>query len=113
MTRTAHNHYSSRYSFLYDKGWHDIAPSWWELSEADVAAQPEKFATAYRESVQDAQKLGSLIGTLQFQCVVLAAILFTVSCIGRSAARRCQRVEEGIAQQSAGGNATEPRASTH
>ena len=87
----AHNHYQSRYFLLYDSRCRDISPSWWELSEADVSAQSEKFAKAYRESVQDAHKLGSLSDSLRFQCVFLAAILFVVSCIGWCAARRQQR----------------------
>jgi len=90
----AHNHYESRYLLLYDSRWRDISPSWWELSEAEVSAQSEKFAKAYRESVQDAHKLGSLSDSLRFQCVFLAAILFVVSCIGWRAARRYQRIEK-------------------
>jgi hypothetical protein len=94
----AHNHYQTRYFLLHDSRWRDISPSWWELSEAEVSAQSEKFAKAYRESVLDAHKLGSLSQSLQFQCVVLAAILFVASCIGWWTARRCQRIEKGIVQ---------------
>jgi hypothetical protein len=86
-----HNHYQSRYFFLSDSRWQDHSPSWWELSEAEVSKQPEKFAIAYRESVQDAYKLGSLSDSLRCQCVFLAAILFIVSCIGWFAARRYLR----------------------
>ena len=87
---SAHNHYATRYFLLYDSGWRDISPSWWELSEADVSAQPEKFAKAYRESVLDAYKMAGLTDRLQSQCLVLAAILFVVSCIGWWTARRQQ-----------------------
>lgn len=87
---SAHNHYATRYFLLYDSGWRDISPSWWELSDVDVSAQPEKFAKAYRESVQDAYKLAGLTGRLHSQCLILAAILFVVSCIGWWTARRLQ-----------------------
>ena len=101
----AHNHYQTRYLLLYNNQWHDISPSWWELSEAEVSVQPEKFAKAYREAVLDAHKLGSLSDSLQFQCVVLAAILFLVSCIGWRAAQRIKLLKRGVVQPSAGGNA--------
>ena len=97
---SAHNHYASRYSLLHDSGWRDISPSWLELSEADVSAQSEKFAKAYRESVLDAHRLGSLTGRLQLQCLILAAILFVVSCTGWLAARRHQCAEKGTVQPS-------------
>ena len=86
----AHNHYATRYFLLYDSGWRDISPSWWELSEADVSSQPEKFGKAYRESVLDAHRLAGLSGRLQSQCLILAAMLFVVSCIGWWTARRQQ-----------------------
>jgi hypothetical protein len=98
----AHNHYQTRYQLLYDNRWREISPSWWELSEAEVSAQPEKFARAYREAVLDAHKLGSLSDSLQFQCIVLAGVLFVVSCFGCWAVRGGKRFEKGVVQPDAG-----------
>ena len=95
----AHNHYLTRYLLLNDDRWRDMSPSWWELSEAEVSAQPEKFAKAYREAVLDAHKLGSLSGRLQFQSLVTAAVLFVVSCFGWWTARRGIRIEKQVVQQ--------------
>lgn len=99
---SAHNHYQTRYLLLNDSRWQNIIPSWWELSEAEVSAQPEKFAKAYRESVVDAYKLGGLSDSLRSQCVVLSAVLFVVSSTGWWTARRCQRLQQRIAQVEGG-----------
>jgi hypothetical protein len=107
---TAHNHYETRYLLLYNNEFRDIPPSWWELSAADVSAQPEKFAKAYEESVRDAYNLARVSDRLQFQCMLLASLLFVVSCLGWWAARRNKRIEQGVVQLSAGGNAAAPRA---
>jgi hypothetical protein len=104
----AHNHSQTRYLLLYDSRWRDISPSWWELSEGEVSAQSDNFAKAYRESVLDAQKLGSLSDRLQSQCLALAAVLFVVSCIGWRATGRHQRIETGIVQPDGSANRSQP-----
>jgi hypothetical protein len=99
VTGTAHNHYETRYNLLYDIHWRDVSPSWWELSEADVSAQPEKYEKAYRQAVLDGHSLGIFSESLQSQCIVLAAGLFVVSCVGWWAAQRIKHIEKGIVQQ--------------
>jgi hypothetical protein len=92
----AHNHYETRYLLLYDNRWHDVSPSWWELSDAEVSAQPANFEKAYREAVLDSHSLGILCHSLQSQCAVLAAGLFVVSCVGWWAAQRIKRIQKGL-----------------
>jgi len=77
----AHNQYRSRNLLLNDPS-RDSLAMWWELTEAEVSAQPERFARAYRASVTDANKLGRLVDRLEAQCVFIAVVLFIVSFAG-------------------------------
>lgn len=98
----AHNHYQTRSLLLNDSGWRNAQAEWWELTETELSAQPERFARAYRESVTDANKLGRLAGQLQTQCVILAAALFVVSCVGWAMANTNRNAKKEIVQQSGG-----------
>lgn len=95
----AHNHYQTRSLLLNDAGWRDAQSEWWELTDAEVSAQPEKFARAYRQSVADSDKLGRLAGQLQTQCAILAAALLAVSIVGWIGTHRNQNAQKKIAQQ--------------
>lgn len=101
VSGSAHNHYQTRYLLLTDNRWQGVSPAWWELTQADVSAQPEKFGRAYREAVLDAHKLGCLNGKLQRLCLITAAAMFVTSCVGWWAARRTKTPRKELSNNGA------------